>query len=365
MRKKVAFFVVGLNAGGIENYLLRFLKHYKKEIDPTVYCKSGWIGELEQEYKNEGINVKEFKVGYFNPSAISKLKKEFKANRFDAVVDFTGNFSAFTMCAAKSVKVKSRIVWYRNAADKFTKSPLKKLYNTIINKITRYSATDILSNSNAGFNYFYKNYNWQKDNRFEVIYNGIDAKSFLSSEENLRKEFNIPENAFVVGNVGRFNEQKNHVTAIEVAIQLCKENEDIYFIFCGKGVDKAYSDYIKEKKLDSRIILPGMRRDIIKILNTLDCFYFPSILEGQPNALIESMIVNLPFVASSIEPVKETTPIALHQYLLPPLSIEQAKSSILKIKKDDEFRNLFKVRDWAIKNFDSDVQFQKFYDKLR
>src|SRR5690606_22530593 len=99
---KVAFFVVGLNSGGIENYLLRFLKHYKEEIEPTVYCKAGWIGELEQEYKNEGINVKKFKVSYFNLLDIKKIKKELEFQHFNAVVDFTGNFSAFPIYAAKS-----------------------------------------------------------------------------------------------------------------------------------------------------------------------------------------------------------------------------------------------------------------------
>ena len=225
-------------------------------------------------------------------------------------------------------------------------------------------ASDILSNSKAALDYFYKDYNWQNDSRFEVIYNGIDAKSFLSSKEDLRKEFNIPEAAFVVGNVGRYNEQKNHKTAIEVAVSLCEKYDDIYFMFCGKGVDLAFTDYIKNKGLIDRIILPGMRRDVIKVLNTLDCFYFPSILEGQPNALIEAMIANIPFVASNIEPVKETTPEYLHTYLLPPLDLEKAKESILKIKNVNDYRTQFLIKDWAIKRFDSNIQFKKFFDKI-
>ena len=364
MKKKVAFFVVGLNSGGIENYLLRFLKHYKNDIEPTVYCKSGNIGDLENEFSNEGIKVKKFKIGYFNPNDISKLKKELKKEKFDSVVDFTGNFSAFTMMTAKKVGVKKRLTWYRNADDKFKKDFLRMLYSKFINRLTLKNASSILSNSKAALDYFYKDYSWKKDQRFEVIYNGLDAKSFLSTKEDLRKEFNIPEAAFVVGNVGRYNEQKNHKTAIEVAISLCEKYDDIYFIFCGKGVDQAYMEYIKNKGLSDRIILSGMRRDIIKVLNTLDCFYFPSIIEGQPNALIEAMIANVPFVASNIEPVKETTPEDLHTYLLPPLDINKAKSTILNIKMNNDFRSKFLIKDWAIHNFNSDVQFKKFFDKI-
>lgn len=364
MKVKAAFFVVGLNSGGIENYLLRFLKHYKNEINPTVYCKSGKIGELEEEFSNEGIRVKKFKIGFFNPKDILNLNQELRKEKYEAVVDFTGNFSAFTMMSAKNAGVKKRITWYRNADDKFKKDLLRNFYNGLVNKLTLKFASDILSNSKAALDYFYKDYNWQKDSRFEVIYNGIDAKSFVSSKEDLRKEFNIPENTFVVGNIGRFNEQKNHKTAIEVAISLCEKHQDIYFIFCGKDVDVAYSTYIQNKGLIDRIILPGMRRDVIKVLNTLDCFYFPSILEGQPNALIEAMITNIPFVASNIEPVKETTPEHLHTYLLPPLDIEKAKESILKIKNENDFRIQFLIKDWAIKRFDSNIQFKKFFDKI-
>src|SRR5690606_36058396 len=232
---------VGLNSGGIENYLLRFIKFYKNNIEATVYCKSGWVGELEDEYRKEGIRIKKFKIGYFNPLDLWKLKKELKVEDYAAIVDFTGNFAAFTMFFGKISGITKRITWYRNADDKFKKSTFKVVYNNLVNKMTRKYATNILSNSKAAFNYFYKDYLWQDDRRFEVIYNGLDAKAFLSTKDNLREEFNIPDNAFVVGNVGRFNEQKNHKTAMQVAIQLCEESEDIYFIFCGKGVDEEYN----------------------------------------------------------------------------------------------------------------------------
>src|SRR5690606_14539904 len=208
-----------------------------------------------------GIRLKKYKIGYFNLFDLLRLKRELKTANYSAIVDFTGNFSAFTMLVGKISGIDKRITWYRNADDKFKKSTFKVIYNNIINKITRKYASNILSNSKAALNYFYRDYQWQKDRRFEVIYNGLDAESFLSTKDNLRGEFNIPDQAFVVGNVGRFNEQKNHKTAIKVAIELCEENKDIYFIFCGKGVDEEYKHLIKEIKLEDRIILTGMRRD--------------------------------------------------------------------------------------------------------
>lgn len=362
---KVAFFVMGLNSGGIENYLLRFLKQYKQEIQATVYCKSGKTGDLENEYIAEGIRIKKFRIGYFNPLHLLNLKKELKKEQYGSIVDFTGNFSAFPMLIAKNLQIQNRVTWYRNADDKFKKDFLRIFYNKLLNKITLINASVILSNSKAALDYFYKDYDWNKDNRFEVIYNGINAEQFLSTDDNLRDEFNIPRNAFVVGNIGRYNEQKNHKTAIQVAIDICIKEDDVYFIFCGKGVDIALKDVVKAKNLEHRIILLGMRRDIIKVLNTLDCFYFPSILEGQPNALIEAMIVGVPFIASDIEPVKETVPEELHSFLVSPLDMKKTKIALLRMKNDKEFKNKFLIKDWAIRAFDSDKQFKQFFDKLK
>ena len=364
MKIKVAVLVVGLNAGGIENYLLRFLIFYKRKINATVYCKSGKTGELEEEYLRAGILIKKFPLGHFNPIQYINLKKELQKGSYHAIVDFTGNFAGLTLRFAKKAGIKKRIVWYRNADDKFKKTTFRLLYNKFVNQLTLTNATDILSNSKAALNHFYKHYNWKNDSRFEVVYNGIDAEQFLNSKENLRKEFNIPISAFVVGNIGRFNDQKNHKTAIEVAINLCKSHNDIFFIFCGKGVDIAYASKIKDLGLENKIILPGLRRDVIKILNTLDCFYFPSILEGQPNALIEAMMVGVPFVASDIDPVKETVPEKLHTYLVPPLNKLRSENAILSIKENEDYRKLFIINDWAKENFNSDVQFKIFFDKI-
>src|SRR5690554_106035 len=362
MKKNVAFLVFSLEAGGIERYLLRFLTHYQNKINATVYCKSGKTGILEDEFRDIGVKIKPFKVGYFN--GLKSLKKEIKENNFEAVVDFTNNFAAFPLLAAKQVGVKKRIVWYRNADVKFEKTPLRMLYNIIINRIARNVATDILSNSKTAFNVFYKDYNWQEDNRFEVIYNGIDSKKFLLSKDNLRNELNIPDNAFVVGHIGRYNDQKNHKTAIEVAIQLCKSDESIYFIFVGRGVDVALSQKVKENNLKSQILAFGNRSDIPEVLNTLDCFYFPSTLEGNPNALIEAMITGLPFVASDIEPIKEAVPEELHSLLVPPIDVQVSIKRILQIKNDNELKMTMNCKIWALKRFNAETQFGKFFEKL-
>src|SRR5690606_19315167 len=156
-------------------------------------------------------------------------------NRTNTVCDFTGNFAGLVLFTAKLANVNKRVSFYRGSTNHFKESKLRLLYNHFVKKMTFHFGTDILSNSKAAFDFFFPNH-WQNDRRFKVIYNGINPELFLSERENLRKEFNIPENAFVVGHTGRFNNAKNHKTILKVAIELSERFSDIYFLLCGNGV---------------------------------------------------------------------------------------------------------------------------------
>lgn len=359
--KKVAFLVTGLNSGGLENYLLRFLSFYREDIQATVVCKGGYTGDLKNDFDELGANIIPIEIGYFNPSKFYQLYRILLRGDFESICDFTGNFAAIPLYLARFSGIKKRIVFHRGSNNRFKETPVKILYNKIINRQIPLVATDVLANSKAAMNFFHEG-SWEKDSRFEVIYNGIKASEFLNSDENLREKLEIPSDAFVVGHVGRFNEAKNHKTIIEVAVALCKMHVGIYFILCGKDVDKQLKARVEAENLTEQIKLLGYRADVIKVLNTLDCFYFPSINEGQPNALIEAMIVGLPFVASDIAPIKETVPKELHPLLVPPLIIDFAVDAILEIKNCEMDR--LEIKDWAISHFSAKKWFEKFYSKL-
>lgn len=365
MSKKVAFLLAGVNAGGTENYLLRFIQYYRNEIDVTVYCKSGKLGELENEFLDAGVTLIPISIGYFNVKQFLRLQREFKYHQYEAVCDLTGSFGAIPLLMAKRVGIVKRIGFFRNSREKFTPSFLKLKYNRFITKLLPKVATKILSNSETALNYFYVN-QWQNDSRFKVIYNGLDADKFLSKEMhlNLRSEFNIPQNAFVVGHVGRLNDQKNHPTLIKVALELVKKHQDVYFLFCGKNVGEQYQNQIKDEVGAERILFLGVRRDVNRILQSLDCFYFPSLIEGQPNALIEALMAGVAFVASNIEPIKETVPEAYHNQLVDPMDGSKAIEKIEEIKNHPERKQELNLSKWAIDYYDPKKWFNMFYKEL-
>ena len=303
----IVFFVSGLDSGGLENYLLRFLQYKHSSYNTVyIYCKSGKGGQLEDDYlKLDNVVIVKDKIGFLSFNLNKKLSTFIYKNNISGVCDFTGNFAGRIMLAAKNSKVAKRVAFYRGSSDHFENSFFKALYNKWVKYLVYKNATNILSNSKAAFDFFYPD-NWRYDNRCMVIYNGINPYPFLNVKNNLRENLGIPANSFVIGHTGRFNPAKNHKVILEVAKFIISKYPDTYFILCGNGVKKNLQHYLNDNNLAHRILVFDNRADIPEFLNTMDCYLFPSITEGQPNALIEAMVMGLPFVASDIPPIRET-----------------------------------------------------------
>ncbi|PKG88822.1 glycosyl transferase [Psychrobacter sp. Sarcosine-02u-2] len=358
----IVFFISNLDSGGIENYLLRYLKyqsHSFKEI--YIYCKSGNGGELESEYLSiPNVHIVKNKIGYLNLKPLFKLIVFFKKNKIEAVCDFTGNFSGLVLMTAYVSCINKRIALYRSSSDRFKKNIMRAIYNKFLNRLVLKFATDILANSNAGLKYFFSN-GFENDVRFEVIQNGVDSKDYISETNTLRDMFDIPKSAFVVGHTGRFNEAKNHSTIIEVANILVKKYPDIYFILCGKGVCCNLQQNLKKMGISDKVLVFENRRDIPEFLNTMNCYFFPSLTEGQPNALIEAMICGIPYVASDIDPIKET--VFGSDNLFPPNNIEAYVKAITYIHSNYAGRDR-ELQTKAIAKYDHKNAFSRFTSRI-
>jgi|26BtaG_2_1085354.scaffolds.fasta_scaffold00002_230 glycosyltransferase involved in cell wall biosynthesis len=364
--QKVIFFTTSLQSGGIENYLLRFLKLYHTKFSKIiVYSKSGQGGVLEEQYAAiPNVSIIKNLINYRVPKSFLHLNRWLKGYQDYVVCDFTGNFAGVVLWNARKANIQNRIALYRASTDHFQKDIFRTLYNNWVKNLVYKNATTILSNSKAAFNYYFPDV-WENDSRFKVIYNGINAKVFTKEKGNLRKEFGIPIDAFVVGHTGRFDFSKNHSTIITVTEELLKKNRNIYFILCGHGVNQNLGEIFEKKGLSDRVLTYDYRSDIPKFLNTMDCYFFPSVTEGQPNSLIEAMISGIPIVASNIDPIKETTPQEVHPYLKAPLDIDGFIEQIESIYNSKDLGiKKFIFADWAKTHFNSEERFDEFFREL-
>lgn len=364
--KNIAIFTSSLNPGGIERSILRLLRYAENKAVFTLIVRSGKSGELYDEYKKLNIKIIFQSVGFFNAFKLIKVFRILKSNKFDTVCDYSANFSGITLWLARLAGIKNRIAFYRSSSNHYKSSYFKNLYNKFSNKLVYKNATSILSNSQTALSFFFPYINTQIDDRFTVIYNGIDTEEFNVSEgkEQIRKELGIPADAIVVGHTGRYSWPKNFPILTQLAKSVCDNYENVYFVFCGRDTDgKLIKDY-PELSNYSKIKILGYREDVSRILSAFDIFVFPSTTEGQPNSLLEALISGLPIVASDIAPIRECLPQELHGQLVDCNDVDGFLEKTSDLILDEDKRQMLNYSDWAKKHYDSKYLFQMILNRF-
>ena len=140
-----------------------------------------------------------------------------------------------------------------------------------------------------------------KQNNYFVLKNAIDVGKYAFSEEcrkKIRDEFNIKDK-FVVGHVGRFHPQKNHLFLVDVFAEIHKQCSNSILMLVGIGeLMDAVKAKVAELKLNDSVIFTGSRDDVNELLSAFDAFVFPSLFEGLPVTLVEAQVAGLPCFAS-------------------------------------------------------------------
>lgn len=141
-----------------------------------------------------------------------------------------------------------------------------------------------------------------------VLRNGIDINIYKHQpREELRKQFGVSDECFVLGHVGRFNKVKNHTKIVEVFREVKKLRPESKLLLVGDGEELGHiKNMVKEYSLDNDVIFTGARNDVPKMLSMMDCFTFPSLYEGLGIVLIEAQAAGLKCVVSDTVP-EETT----------------------------------------------------------
>jgi glycosyltransferase involved in cell wall biosynthesis len=145
--------------------------------------------------------------------------------------------------------------------------------------------------------------------RIEVIPTGVDLPFFETADgSGFRRRAGIPEDAFVVGHVGRLAPEKNtDFLAGAVAAHLLR-NARARFLLVGEGPSK--EEMLKTfngKGLSGRIHTAGVLKgkELVSAYKAMDVFAFASLTETQGMVLAESMAAGIPVVAVDAPGVRE------------------------------------------------------------
>lgn len=198
--------------------------------------------------------------------------------------------------------LKIRISHCHTAVHYPTPTLKRKIYDFSMRILIKLFATKYFAcGIDAGINLFGKNFEKNKKSKF--IPNSIDLSRFIhkSSEHNnnLRKYFNIPDDAVVYTNIGRFIKLKNHIFSLKIAEHLKNINHNFRMLLIGEGeLLNDIRSMAKNMGLEDYVIIPGPRSDIPDIFSITDVFILPSLFEGLPVTGIEAQASGIPCIFS-------------------------------------------------------------------
>ena len=136
-----------------------------------------------------------------------------------------------------------------------------------------------------------------------VVHNGVNFKRFKDIKVDrcaYRLSVGLNEDDFVVGHVGRFNLQKNHMFLLKIFADLLKIKPNAKLLLIGDGALRGQvEDEICTLNIENKCIILEHRADIPQLMSIMDVFLFPSLFEGLPVTLVEAQAIGLRAVVSN------------------------------------------------------------------
>ena len=139
------------------------------------------------------------------------------------------------------------------------------------------------------------------------IYNGVDTERFSLTPQRapLSAGKPFPADAVVIGTIGRMQGEKDQLTLVRAFISLLDSVENgrerLRLVLVGEGpLRRQAQALLQEAGAEDLAWLPGTRDDAPALMQGLDIFVLPSLIEGVSNTILEAMATGLPVVATRV-----------------------------------------------------------------
>ncbi len=174
--------------------------------------------------------------------------------------------------------------------------------------------------------------------RIVVIPNGIEIERYDPARARRgawRGRLGVPEDATLIGAVGRLTAQKGFDDLIRAFAAL--DRRDVWLVIAGDGPDwEELRELARTFDVSPRVLMPGFVEDVPGLLADLDLFVLSSRREGHPMVMLEAMAMARPVVAMDIAGVGDTITDGVEGRLVPPGDIAALASAIVASIGDPE-----------------------------
>lgn len=308
---KVLFFVDRLLWGGIQSLIYDILKHNdgKRMLIDVLHLDDGIEYPLANTLREMGTTVYQLKNTYIStpldlPNYFKQVDAFFAIHHdYDVVHMHSSSKNYYMLKAAKKYGIPIRVAHSHNTGFQ-THNPLSIILGDLMKRPMKKYATHCYGCSQMACEWLFGK-GCVERGKAKVIPNGIYSTPFIYKEEirkEVRQELQL-EDKFVIGNVGRFERQKNHDFLIDIFSEIVKLQKNACLVLVGTGsLQNILEQKVETLKLSDKVKFLGFRKDRYRIMQAMDSFVFPSLFEGFGLGVIEAEAAGLPVFSSENVP---------------------------------------------------------------
>lgn len=284
--------------GGIEHFVMDYYRH----IDRTRVQFDFLVSVESEGYFDREIQAMGGVIHHAYPLKKNPIHNYFdvarivRENHYNIVHRHTGSaFGYFDLRAARYGGAMHLILHSHN--NQAGNQTLHKLSNSLL----KIPCKQFACSREAG------EWLFGPDQSFKVINNAIDCDKFRFSSEvrnRIRQEFGL-ENKFVIGHVGRFEDQKNHFRMVKIFQAVLRKCSNSVLVLIGIGsLQDQCIKLVRDLGISDHVLFLGTRADVPELMQAFDLFLLPSRYEGFPFVLVEAQASGLVCVASNNVPAE-------------------------------------------------------------
>ncbi len=304
-RIRVLLVVSNLEYGGAQRQIVELANNVAPDRVEVHVCSLSPYVPLASELQIRPARMHIIhKRAKFDLTVVPRLARLLREHRFDVAHGYLFDAEIAVRLAGRMAGTPLVVGSERN-----TDYSLKRIQR-VVYRLTRGQVDAVIANSTAGAA-FNRQLLGHPAGIYRVVHNGVDVRRFRPRDAvEARHSFGIPLNAPVVGMFASFKEQKNHPLLFAAAARLVARVPEARLVFVGDELHSGMhgsreyrakmDQLVDDLGLRQHCIFLGNRDSVEQIYPACDVTVLPSLFEGTPNVVLESLACGVPVVATDV-----------------------------------------------------------------
>uniref|UniRef100_A0A7C3Z880 Glycosyltransferase n=1 Tax=Desulfobacca acetoxidans TaxID=60893 RepID=A0A7C3Z880_9BACT len=176
--------------------------------------------------------------------------------------------------------------------------------------------------------------------KLEIFPYGIRLTELDDAIDKAEVRAQLGVDGFILGVVGRQEEQKGHRFLLEALPELARKIPDLAVLLIGEGRESGnLKRRAKDLGVDSLVHFLGTRRDLPRLFRAMDVFVQPSLWEGLPLTLLMAMGTGLPVVGTRVSGISDVITDGYNGWLTSPGDSRALAQAILELYRRPELQS--------------------------